>query len=84
MNLLQYFPQIKRLLLKVKTSLQAFAVFERLLSHAGLLFTHQLHTTSGDLNPSTFFTLTLVIYMDAYSLLELQYYFGKLTIFVLE
>uniref|UniRef100_A0A3Q3AB51 Uncharacterized LOC108248749 n=1 Tax=Kryptolebias marmoratus TaxID=37003 RepID=A0A3Q3AB51_KRYMA len=46
MDLLHSFPQIKRLSLKVNTSLPASAACERLFSHAGLLFTakrSQLH-----------------------------------------
>ncbi|XP_034534155.1 uncharacterized protein LOC117808543 [Notolabrus celidotus] len=46
MDLLHSFPQIKKLSLKVNTSLPASAACERLFSHAGLLFTakrSQLH-----------------------------------------
>lgn len=46
MDVLHSFPQIKKLSLKVNTSLPASAACERLFSHAGLLFTakrSQLH-----------------------------------------
>ncbi|XP_061750887.1 uncharacterized protein LOC133549465 [Nerophis ophidion] len=49
MDLLLFFPQIKSLSMKINTGLPASAACERLLSHAGLLFTakrSQLHSVN--------------------------------------